>query len=557
MAESGNFTKSRTIQDSYSKARLSTQTVYIQRFISMNIAGLLSVLFALVLPSVVGDVHAISRRHDVSDSRYALLANSYPSVGKFNNGFSNGSGVLVAPQWVLTASHNLMFQSAPFTFEIGGESYRIDWSKRHFAALPHPYTASFNHDIALAHLERPVNHVAPAKLYFGNHEVGMVVTIVGYGMAGDGLHGVPIDPSQQQKRAGQNVIDATGNFDGHQVTVDRSGTLIFFDFDNPAGVAKAKNWFGGSDTPLALEGMSTSGDSGGGVFVETPAGTKLIGINSGVFPGVSAGESYKYGIISRNVRVSSFVGWVHETISKFESGNEPLKGLVAHWDFNDLSGGFAHDISGVGHRGNLVGVKPTKGILGGAVEFGSSGGAFRLPPNKQEYVDVPNETGAWNGVVANDLKIKKDITIAVWVYRAIQRDAGVSLATNIAPIVSKASLSNKKRDFSVSIWENHLRFYGAKGNYARSPTYRLPYGSWQHVATTRAGNSVKFYVNGKYIGQDRLVGEFPSTDNPVIIGNLPGTGWNFSGKLDDLRIYNRALSSEEVGLLADRNQING
>ena len=161
----------------------------------------------------------------------------------------------------------------------------------------------------------------------------------------------------------------------------------------------------------------------GVVFVETPAGPKLIGINSGVFPGVSGGASHKYGIISRNVRVSSFVGWIHETISKYESGNEPLKGLVAHWDFDDLSEGFVHDVSGVGHRGNLVRAKPTKGILGGAVEFRSLRGASRLAMNQKEYVEVPNETSAWNKVIANDLKIKKEITIAVWVNRAMPRGA--------------------------------------------------------------------------------------------------------------------------------------
>ena len=230
----------------------------------MKKASTFLLLHVFVLLLCASTLLAISRRHDVSDDEYLQLANGYPSVGRFINGFSNGSGVLIAPQWVLMASHNLMFQTAPLAFEIGGEVYRIDWSKRHFAALPHPYAASFNHDIALAHLDRPVNNVSPAQLYVGNHELGMVVTIVGYGMPGDGLQGVPIGGSQWHKRAGQNVIDAIGKFDGRRVTVDASGTLIFFDFDSPAGVTKAQNWFGGSDKPLALEGMTTSGDSGGG-----------------------------------------------------------------------------------------------------------------------------------------------------------------------------------------------------------------------------------------------------------------------------------------------------
>ena len=454
-----------------------------------KVSALLALGVFILLVST-STVFAVSRLHDVGDNDYLRLADDYPSVGRFINGFSSGSGVLVAPQWVLTASHNLMFQTAPVAFEIGGEVYRIEWSKRHFARLPHPYAASFNYDIALVHLDTPVRNVSPAQLYVGNHELGMVATIVGYGIPGDGLQGVPIGGSQSHKRAFQNVIDAIGKFDGRRVTVDALGTLIFFDFDSPAGVTKAQNWFGGSDKPLALEGMTTSGDSGGGVFVETPAGPKLVGINSGVFPGVSGGASHKYGIISRNVRVSSFVGWIHETIGKYESGNEPLKGLVAHWDFDDLSDGFVHDVSGVGHRGNLVRAKPAKGVLGGAVEFRSPRGASRLAPNQKEYVEVPNETSAWNKVIAKDLKIANEITIAVWVNRAKPRDAGVKTVIDMDPVVAKVSVSKKKPDYAVMIWQDHLRFYRGGRSYARSPEHGMMYGTWQHIVTTRAGNTV-------------------------------------------------------------------
>ena len=513
------------------------------------------IFYAFVFLLSVGDVVAISRRHDVSDQHYIQSANGYPSVGRFINGFSNASGVLITPRWVLMASHNLMFQTTPLAFEIGGEVYRIDWSKRHFAALPRPHAADPIYDIALAHLDRPVNNVSPAQLYTGKNELGMVVTLVGYGLPGDGLHGVSLAGSQAHKRAGQNVIDAIGRYDGNHVTVDASGTLIFYDFDNPDSVTEAQNWFGGSNTPLALEGMGTSGDSGGGLFVETPEGRKLIGINSGVFPGVSAGPTHKYGIIGRNVRVSSFIDWIKGTIAKFDSENDPLKGLVAHWDFDDLSDGFVHDVSGVGHRGNLVRAKPTKGILGGAVEFRSPRGVSRLAISNKEYIEVPNKTSVWNKVIANDLKIQKEITIAVWVNRAMPHSADFKTII-IDPLVAKISVSKQQRDFSVMIWQNHLRFYGGSESYARSPAHNMAYGTWQHVVTTRVGNAVKFYINGNFIGQDRLAGDFPLSDNPLIIGYSPDADWNFAGKMDDLRIYNRSISQAEVVLLACANNLN-
>jgi hypothetical protein len=510
----------------------------------------------LVLLFFAREVLAISRRHDVSDHQYIQLADSYPSVGKFINGFSNGSGVLIAPQWVLIASHNLMFQTAPFAFEIGREVYHIDWAKRHFVALPWPYGADLTLDIALAHLDRPVSHVSPVPLYTGNDELGMLATIVGYGIPGDGWRGAPTGGSQAHKRAAQNIIDAIGHYDGRQVDIDAAGTLMFYDFDNPANVKEAQNWFGGSNIPLALEGMMTAGDSGGGVFVDTPQGRQLIGISSGVFPGHTAGSSHTYGIISRTVRVSSYIDWIHRTIARFESGVEPLKGLVAHWDFDDLSKGFAQDVSGVGHRGDLIRAIPAEGMIGGAIAFRAPPEKFNDPMTKQEYVEVPNATSAWNGVIANDLKIEKDITVAVWIYRIMSGSATGSETSDIDTLVAKVPISGTDCDFALILWEDHLRFYSSNNSYATSPTHDIPYETWIHIATTRAGSTVKFYVNGHLIGENELSGDFNVSDNPLIIGNFPDTGFNFSGRMDDLRIYNRSLNQEEVMLLADVDTYN-
>ena len=514
------------------------------------------ILYIFILSFFSYEVLAISRRHDVSDYQYIKLADSYASVGKFINGFSNGSGVLIDKQWILVASHNLMFQTAPFAFVIGGEVYHIDWSKRHFAALPWPYGADFTLDIALAHLDRPVSHVSPVNLYTGNDELGMSVTIVGFGIPGDGLHGAPTGSSQAHKRAAQNMIDAIGHYDGRGVDVDASGTMIFYDFDNPANVEEARNWFGGSNVPLALEGMMTAGDSGGGVFVETPQGRQLIGINSGVFPGHTSGSSHTYGMISRTVRVSPYIDWIRGTIARFESGGEPLKGLVAYWDFDDLSEGFAQDVSGVGHRGNIIRATATEGIIGGAIAFRATPETFNNPMTQQEYVEVPNTTSSWNGIIANDLKIEKDITIAVWIYRIMSGETTGRGASDVDTIVAKVPVSGTNRDFALILWEDHLRFYGSGNGYAHSPIHGIPYEKWIHIATIREQSTVKFYVNGHFIGEDQLSGDFNVSDNPLIIGNFPDTGFNFSGKMDDLRIYNRSLNQEEVMLLAAVDSCN-
>src|SRR6185295_1497182 len=82
----------------------------------------------------------------------------------------------------------------------------------------------------------------------------------------------------------------------------------------------------------------------------------------------------------------------------------------------------------------------------------------------------------------------------------------------------------------------------------------IPLNTWTHVAVTINGDLTTFYVNGQVAGaanQDR--GDaIDNTSTGVSIGreeysgSLPAGRWFFNGKLDDIRIYNRALTQAEI-----------
>jgi hypothetical protein len=76
-------------------------------------------------------------------------------------------------------------------------------------------------------------------------------------------------------------------------------------------------------------------------------------------------------------------------------------------------------------------------------------------------------------------------------------------------------------------------------------------------AATRKGKTVTFYRNGDEIGVTTLDGDFTTSDNPLIIGNSGATGMDFSGKMDELRIYNRALNPKEIRKLVRWDQSKG
>ena len=74
----------------------------------------------------------------------------------------------------------------------------------------------------------------------------------------------------------------------------------------------------------------------------------------------------------------------------------------------------------------------------------------------------------------------------------------------------------------------------------------LPFGRWSHVALTYDGSTLRFYRDGQEAATASVRGPIAMTPGPLRIGgNFIGGGW-FKGVIDEVRIYNRALTAAEV-----------
>ena len=77
-------------------------------------------------------------------------------------------------------------------------------------------------------------------------------------------------------------------------------------------------------------------------------------------------------------------------------------------------------------------------------------------------------------------------------------------------------------------------------------------GEWHHIAGTYDGNQLRLYVDGGLVDSEDYLGSINSTTNPVNIGrNSQQTTRLYEGAIDDVKIYNRALSAGEILYLAD------
>jgi hypothetical protein len=210
------------------------------------------IVCASMVGVVVSNVSGITTRHDRSDSQYTSLATSvFPQAGYITGPGWIGSGTLISPTWVLTAGHVADPSATTFGSPAGSSSIinKYVWG---------------GGDLGLVQLATPITSQDPIRLYdvlaFGD-EVGQQAMLAGVGNTGTGLTG------QQGGTAGTYRAAETDVYANADAWGWGSHQLLTY-FRSPTG---------GADN---LEGGSTQGDSGGGIFLNVGGEWAIAGVLS-------------------------------------------------------------------------------------------------------------------------------------------------------------------------------------------------------------------------------------------------------------------------------------
>lgn len=200
-----------------------------------------------------------------------------------------------------------------------------------------------------------------------------------------------------------------------------------------------------------------------------------------------------------------------------------LDGLVAYYPFNSNP----NDASGNNNNG----------IVNGAVltsdRKGNSNSAYNFNGNSN-YIEIPH---------SQSLNITGNITISSWI-----NAADLSQSQRIFDKTTINAADAYMLDIHPS---NQLRLIVANppagSNQPQSNAVLTQNNSWYHVVATYDGTKVSFYINGTLINDYSITGNSTTNTNPIRIGanSILNGNW-FNGKIDDIRVYNRALTFIEI-----------
>ncbi len=298
----------------------------------------------------------------------------------------------------------------------------------------------------------------------------------------------------------------TANFSASSTTVTTSQAVQFTDTSTPTGAISAWSWNFGDSNSGTLNTSTAQSPS----HTYARAGTYTVSLTATNSAGKD--DEIKTGYI---------------TVSTSTAGS----GLVAAYNFEEASGATVVDASGRGNHGTLSCNK---------ADNSSCTAATRITSGK--FGKALSFDGVDDWVTVNDsasLDLTTGMTVEAWVYPTSAPSSwGTIIRKETADDAAYALVSAGTNDLP----EAYVPSIGS----AVTGAMILPANTWAHLATTYNGSTLVFYINGNEVNRAATSGNIPVSNGSLMMGGSSVWGNYFNGRIDEIRIYNRALSVPEI-----------
>ena len=215
------------------------------------------------------------------------------------------------------------------------------------------------------------------------------------------------------------------------------------------------------------------------------------------------------------------------TFSNTSSATTPaataIPGLIAAYTFDEGTGTTLVDRAGNANTGAISGTVAwtTQGKNGGALTFNGTNTRVQIASSPSLNATTGVTLEAWVYPTANQNRWRAVIQKEV--------DAWFLHASNDGGALRPAAGGT----------------YGGTGAFIAAPS-AIAINTWTHIAQTYDGTTLRLYVNGVLASSAARTGALEVNSSPLSIGGTNAYGEYFQGRIDDVRVYDRALSASEL-----------
>lgn len=337
-----------------------------------------------------------------------------------------------------------------------------------------------------------------------------------------------------------DVTDGILRHDPGNAWYNNDGIELYLDADNGKAPAFGQKDFvygflWDATAPAMKESLHNATNGVKYALVTTEKGYRLVAAFPWATLGVTPTAGAKIGLDVQvndnegNAERDGKISWHDDGDRAWQTpqafGNVELGGLIGWWKFDETEGTTAKDSSGNHHDGKLNGnAKWAPGRNGSALALDGKG----------SFVQIADKSA---------FDLGGEMTIAGWINLH-------SVSADWMAIVTKGDSAWR---LSTAAKENHLLFAVNRSDTPAFVSGRTPlaFDEWHHVAAVYEGSTVRLYVDGQPDGETPWTGGISKNDADVLVGeNVEQPNRCFDGLMNNLRIYNCALSENEIKSLA-------